>query len=284
MTRRVRRRPSIATLVTLLTLAGAGLQAPRRADAHRGHAEVAPGIIDPLRTHHAVLEDELKLNTERPAGGGFDASLELAVALSDAWGLELFVPVSLLATGGASDDASGLGDIDIQVPKWSFVRRPALVVTTTTAIRLPTAPQSEGWGIAPHLFVDAGVGRFGIQSNAAVEWSPDDVAIEGRTSVAWTAAIPGAVRVSPLVEAGVEQPLSTAGEDVELAVLAGLKAGLRGWHLGLGAEFPVRESEGPTALLQLGYHVDWGAMFRPRRAPATSSMPPPRMPPSPRLP
>ena len=243
------------------------------AAAHVGHQEQLPGIIDPLVTHHAVLEDELKLNYAGTRIGDDEvtahvASLELAYAFTDFLGAELFVPFGVVSTPGGTD--VGLGDLDVLVPKLSFVRHPGFVMTTYVSVRFPTGDESiglgePGWSFAPHLLADSGFGNFGIQSNVAVEVETEGhVALEGNLSLtySWIAGAAAQSILSPLVEANVEAPLD--GEQaVALALTPGIKLGLAGWHFGAGVQLPVtRPGEFDYAvLIQAGYHVAWKDIF-----------------------
>lgn len=248
---------------------------PSLALAHSEHADVAPGIIDPLVTHHAVLEDELKVNYDaaRLDENGVQrhvGSLELAVALTDAWGVEVFLPFGVAAT--PSDAVRGLGDLELQLPKWSPVRRHGLILTTYTAVRAPTAtPGADlgepGWTIAPHVLTDLGLGRWGLQLNGAVEVETEGhVALEGKGSLAWSHFLDGAQtwRISPLAEVAVEAPVGDGDEAPELLMTVGVKLGYGGWHLGLGTQPPLTDAgaEGSWLIAQLGYHVTWEEMFR----------------------
>lgn len=262
------RLPALVTTITLMAAT------PSSASAHSEHAAVAPGIIDPLVTHHAVLEDELKLNYEAVRRGEDGAkrhlgSLELAVALADAWGVEVFLPFG--AVVGPTATTRGLGDLEVQIPKWSPVRRHGFVLTTYTAVRIPTATEDTdvgelGWTVAPHVLTDLGFGRWGLQLNGAAEFeTAGHVALEGKGSLAWSHFLNDAqtLRVSPLAEIAVEAPLGEEGEAPEFLLTAGVKIGYRGWHLGLGTQPPVTDAseEANWLIAQLGYHVTWADLF-----------------------
>jgi len=157
--------------------------------AHGGHQGRPPGIIDPLITHHAVLEDELELNHDGIRVGEerrttHRASLELAYALTDLVGAELFVPFGVSIAGGEA--RGGLGDLDILLPKLSFVRERSIVMTSYVAVRAPTGSEEAAlgepaWAFAPHLLADLGLGNLGLQTNLATEIETDgSVSLEGR--------------------------------------------------------------------------------------------------------
>ncbi len=253
-------------VVALLALPGAGR-------AHGLHSAQSPAIIDPLLTHHAALEDELKLNffgarLEAERLTAATAFLELAWAFSDLVGVELFLPFGVTAQDGLVE--GGLGDVELQVPKVSFVRRFGWVMTTYAAVTLPTGRRAAGlggeaWSVAPHLLTDLALGPFGLQLNGAVELtSLGDVSVELRGSLAYTVELSRdrELLLSPLVE--VTSELGVRGEPApEVAALVGAKVAVRGWHVGLGGQLPVagRRDYDFRVLVQAGYHVSWARLF-----------------------
>ena len=237
--------------------------------AHGGHQGQSPGIIDPLVTHHAILEDELKLNYfgskfDEEDFSGHTGSVELAFALTDLIGGELFIPFG--RTSVESETRGGLGDLDILFPKISFVRKRGFVMTTYVALRAPTGDESSGlgepgWTIAHHLLTDLGFGNFGLQTNVATEFETDGaIALEGNLSLAYSFIFEDGVVLSPLLEINVEAPVhgEEAGK-VVVALTPGLKLGIGGWHVGLGVQLPVTEHRefDFRGLVQVGYHVTW---------------------------
>lgn len=243
--------------------------ATRSALGHGTHAAQPSAIIDPLITHHAVLEDELKLNfftsrhDESDTTRG-ETSLELAYALNDLIGAEAFIPFGVVSAAG--EHQTGFGDVELQFPKVSFLRRYGWVMTAYAAVVAPTGDETrglgrEGWVIAPHLLTDLAFGPIGVQLNGAVEAGFEgDAAAELRGSVAYTAELSQAKEVflSPLVELDSEIPVR-GDEHSALLVVPGVKLGLGGWHVGAGVRLPVA-GERPfdfEALLQVGYHVSW---------------------------
>lgn len=265
----------IRSVRALGALAGVLLGAPGNAFAHGGHTPQPPGIIDPLITHHAVLEDELKLNYFGSRLGeenltAHTGTLEIAYAITDLIGFELFVPFGMTIV--ESETRGGLGDLDILFPKISFVRERGVVMTTDVAVRAPTGDESAGlgepgWTFAPHLLTDLGLGNFGLQVNVATEFETDGaIALEGNHSLAHSFVLDEDARVvmSPLVETNVEAPVrgEEAGEVVG-ALTPGLKLGIGGWHIGLGVQLPVTEHRefDYRGLVQVGYHVTWEDVF-----------------------
>jgi len=242
--------------------------------AHGFHSAQSPSIIDPLVTHHAVLEDELKVNyfgVRDGAKGAFgnSASLELAYVFTDWLGFETFIPYQASGLGGTA--GPGLGDIELQFPKLSFVRNYGLVMSTYTAVTLPTGDQAAGagkgeWGLAPHFLTDMALGPMGVQANGAIEWaSGGDLAAELKSSLAYTLIVDTEreISISPLVEAVGDMPLK-GGEPASWSWVPGVKIAYQGWHLGTGVVLPFA-GERPfdyQVLLQLGYHVVWNRLIQ----------------------
>lgn len=258
--------PAVAAAVLLTPVPGGAL-------AHGDHDEQSPALIDPLVTHHAVLEDELKLNLFGSRFSAEDASagalsLELAYAFTDLLGVEVFLSLGMTDAGGRL--RGGLGDLELQFPKISFVREYGFVMTAYLGVVAPTAAEGSGlgegaWILAPHVLTDLALGPVGLQMNGALELTTGgEVVAELRVSTAFTVALDAAghVLLSPLVELEAEVPVSEAAP-VGLAVVPGVKLGLGGWHVGLGVALPF----GPEreldfeAMLQVGYHVSWRRLF-----------------------
>ncbi len=260
---------------TLKLVAMSSVLTPMSAFAHGGHTKQPPGIIDPLITHHAILEDELKLNYfgSRFEKTGFSAhtgSLELAYAFTDLLGVEVFVPFGITSRAGVV--GGGIGDLELLLPKISFLRRQGFVMTTYVATRIPTGDEASGlgeptWTFAPHVLMDIGIDNLGIQSNAAVEFETDGaITWQGNLSLAYSFVLneQDGVLLSPLVEASVEAPVRGEKAGKALAALTpGLKFAWNGWHLGAGVNLPVttaRESDF-LVMVQVGYHVRWEKLF-----------------------
>ena len=107
---------------------------------HGGHGRFSSYLIDPLFTHHAILEGELRVTStlDRRKGGGsvWGTSLEVAYVVTDAFGIEIFVP---LLRGRAPGDRTntGMGDLEVQPLKWSFYRTPNLLLTAVLGGVIP---------------------------------------------------------------------------------------------------------------------------------------------------
>jgi hypothetical protein len=239
---------------------------------HGEHKGQPVGFVDALVTHHAVLEDELKLNYYNAANDdenleAHSGSLEVAVALSDLVGLEMFLPFSSVDIDG--NNSSGLGDIEIFIPKISFIREYGLVMTSFVALRIPTGDENKdlgepGWGFAPHILMDYGKGNFGLQVNAAAEFETEgEKALEGILSLAYSFSLNNAnsskTIISPLLEFAIESPLNGPERKSVVTMAPGVKLAPSDWHIGVGIEFPITDQRefDYRAIAQVGYHVSW---------------------------
>jgi hypothetical protein len=241
-------------------------RAGRAALMHGGHQGFSRYLIDPLFTHHAILEDEARLNlivdSRRTAAGMArvaSARFEVAYAFTNAFGMEMFVPID--QPFGSPAGSLALGDVEVQPLKWSFLRHHDLIATTVLALTIPTGPGAQGTEVAPHLFVDAVRGRFAIQSNLAYAFGPGgEQAIEARLSVARLTFLSPRVSLGPLVELAATRGLAGgAGGESELGLVPGVKLQIGGWHTGLGMLLPhdagaYRHS---VWILTIGSHANW---------------------------
>lgn len=245
--------------IALLALTGLA----ESVSAHGGHAAQPISVIDPIVTHHALLEDELNLNLvgEHVLAVDWSAamgSLELAYAVNDMLGVEVFLPFG--AAWSTTGINGGLGDVELQIPKVSFVREYGLVMTTYVGLTLPTGSPSFGsraWVAAPHVLADLGVGPVGLQANVALEVSSSgELAIELRGALSYS-ILTGAAGpdVLSLVVEGMGE-VSMLGDGSFLAGLVGARLSLGAWSVALGAAVELA-GDAPfdlRVLGQLGYH------------------------------
>ena len=245
-----------------------------QAFAHGDHVRFSRYIIDPLITHHSILEDEQRMNffyfknqrSEEQIGNGVGVSMELAYAFSDLFGIEVFIPY--YRSDVSNGTLRGLGDIEVQPLKLSFYRHYNLVMTGVVSFVLPTGDKTNGFGsgrtrIEPHFFVDAVLGQFGIQANLVYGRT---VSGESESEMEYNLAIShsifkGSQSWSVLVElnGGLELTGEEKGES-ELYLTPGLKYATSGWHIGVGVQFPVTDNRSAdlTGLLQAGFHFNLG--------------------------
>lgn len=230
---------------------------------HGGHASVSRALIDPTFTHHAILEDELRVNffarSDRAPFARGIANLEVAYAFSDAFGAEVFLPFALDRVDGTSE--SRLLDIEAQPLKWSFVRRYDLVMTAVAGVVIPVGEAGERtWRFEPHLFTDAAAGPFALQGNVIGSFADNgEHEVELAASVARMLFFSPTNSAGPVVETLWEIPLSGADTRIELMLAPGLKLQLGGWYFGASYLFPIRGGSAiPTELaMTAGYHVSF---------------------------
>jgi hypothetical protein len=229
---------------------------------------VSRALIDPTFTHHAILEDELRVNLLQFSREASDArsvaTLEVAYAFSDAFGAEVFLPYVLNGADGPGG-VRRLLDLEVQPFKWSFLRRYNLVMTTVAAVVVPVErdPETEDrtWRFEPHLFVDAALGPFAVQSNFIASFADNgDREIELAVSTARMIPLGPINSGGPLLELLWEIPL--AGEEdarSEPFLAPGIKLQFGGWYFGASYMLPIRrDSPAPAQLaVTAGYHISF---------------------------
>ena len=161
---------------TAAVLALSALSAPLA--AHEEGAPFSGAIIEPLVLHHAHIENEQRINLsvlrrlegfEGRRRTGLDAELELGWANSRFdFGMEAFIPFSRRPGPEGAGDEAGLGDIELRPLKYALVNRPDFIVTTATAVTLPTGDERRGLGggstvVAQHVFLDRGPSATGMR-------------------------------------------------------------------------------------------------------------------------
>jgi len=262
--------------------------------AHESGAPFSGAIIEPLRVHHAHIEDEQRLNSaflssfraEDKTRTAFANSLELAVAWNDDFSLgsEILVPFS--NTGDDRSDYS-IGDIELWPLKYAFVNSPATILTGVLSFTLPSGDESKGLGegsaaAGPLLFVDHAYGNWFVGMNAELETAMSG---PGATE-AELAAVLSYSFISETAEGGVAPTRphqflvpSLSFETIFESALAGEEKGesvvsvipgahlwhpASGWIVRLGVEVPLSADKPAdyALLFQFGNHFDWGVLFR----------------------
>ncbi len=236
---------------------------------HGGHLRYSRYLIDPLFTHHAILEDELRVNAFLDSGEeGEDewrTSLEVAYAFSDALGAEVFIPVVRMT--GTEASAAGIGDIEVQPFKWSFLRKHELILTTVLAVVVPTGDAERGfgegrWSLEPHFFMDVVVSKVALQANLIYGFvEGGDQEFEFSTSFARMFFLEETTSLGPMLEfmGGLATRGDESGRWEELGVAPGAKLQIGGWHFGAGVRFPLINDDPSTRLVVItaGYHVSF---------------------------
>ena len=242
-----------------------------RAFAHKNHSHYSSLIIDPLVTHHAILEDEQRLNffyfKNRALNNQINngVSIELAYAWSNALGFEIFIPI--LSSDAAGKSLRALGDVEVQPLKLSFYRRNNMVMTGVLGLVLPTGDESKGFGkgnasIVARLYSDVILGDFVSQTNLSfgrMLGGKSENIFEYNLFVS-RPILKSTPALSALVEfnGGLNVTGRENSENV-LYVTPGLKLTYNGWHIGMGVQFPMTDNRlaDRIALLQWGFHFSW---------------------------
>lgn len=286
-------RPQLAALAVF---SAALLPLVTRLQAHEEGAPFSGAIIDPPILHHAHIENEQRLNFfvmrgVRDGAGrkrtGYEAELELAYASKDfRYGFEVFAPFSSLPDPDGEGRATGIGDIEVRPLKYAFLMKPDFVLSTATAVGLPTGSESRGLGsgntsLSQLLFADKAVGNWGAGLNLGFG---GNVAGEKESwfeyGVGLSYSFIRGVKFGDLAPARPEQKwvLAPSVEFIGERILQGDAAGEHstslipgltlwhtrsGWQLRAGVVFPTsgpREAD-HMFLIQIGNHLNWGALF-----------------------
>lgn len=262
--------------------------------AHQEGAPYSGAIIEPLRVHHAHIEDEQRLNIamlrefHREEGlekrGGISNSLELAGSWGNTfrWGSEILIPYSNL---GGEKGRYGVGDVELWPLKYAFINRTEQIWTGVLAFTLPTGNKSKGLGegravVGPNFFIDHTFRNwffgYNMEYAAAVSGDPgaafESAAVVSYSLIRDTADGTAATKPNQLlvpafsVELLSESALSGAerGEN-EVSVLPGIHlwSPPSGWGLRVGVDVPVSKDKRNdfTVLFQFGNHFSWGKTF-----------------------
>lgn len=251
--------------------------------AHEKGAPFSGAIIDPLRVHHAHIEDEQRINFSYVDGignvddDGYSHSVELAVNWDSEfrWGSEIFIPY--LNTGGAG---SGMGDIRAQLVKYAFINEPETILTGIFGVSLPTGDEEKGLGtdntaIEAALFVDRAYKNWywGLNMELGTVVSGEDESeLELATGVSYS-FIDETVDFAP-AKPGQDYVPSVSLELVSESILSGAEEGAdfltvipgvhiwhpaSDWSLRFGVEVPLGSDKENDRiyLLQIGAHKDW---------------------------
>lgn len=266
------------------------------AAAHEVGAPFSGAIIDPLVLHHAHIENEQRVNLFFLHGvegfGGqkrsaFKAELEFGWSNRKfKFGWEFFVPIARIPSPTDRGHEVGIGDVELRPIKYAFINRPDLIVTTATAIGLPTGSERRGLGegnttFAQLLFVDKAVGNWfgglnleprlniggekggGLEYGLVLAYS----FIKGTPKGGLAPPLPAQRWViSPSLEFVGERGFrgEQAGES-STTFIPGIHLWntRSGWQYHLGVMLPAsgeREAD-RVFLLQAGNHLNWGELF-----------------------
>lgn len=264
--------------------------------AHEAGAPFSGAIIDPLVLHHAHIENEQRINLfalrgvegfPNPRRHAFEVELELGWSNDKFnFGVEAFIPLRSIPFGEGRQ--VGIGDMEVRPIKYAFVNQPDFVLSTATALGLPTGERSRGLGsgntaLTQYLFMDKAFGNLYAGLNAGF-----DKRLRGERG---TGAEYGAVIAYSFINGvplrGLAEPQPAqrlvASMSIELLHsrrLSGTDAGEKltsivpgahfwwprsGWQIRAGVSIPrseAREAE-RAFLLQIGNHVDWEHWLAP---------------------
>lgn len=261
---------------------------------HEEGASFSGAIIEPLKVHHAHIEDEQRINSSfldgfREEAGGkrtaFSNSLELAIDWTNEFriGAEALIPFS--NTGFDKDDYS-IGDIEFWPIKYAFINEPETIFAGVLSFKLPTGSESRGLGEG-----NTEIGALFLFDHAYRNWYwglDTEVAtnISGKSGAEFEFA--AVISYSFIRETGQGVAPSKPAQSIVSAlsleiisesILSGKNEGKNvvgilpgfhlwnpksGWQVRIGVEVPVSSDKDNdfAVLLQIGNHFDWGRIFK----------------------
>ncbi len=256
--------------------------------SHEEGGNYSGAIIDPLRVHHAHIENEQKVDFSFIEEVGnidgknaFSHSLELALKWDDnfLWGSEIFIPYSDAGGSGA-----GIGDIEVQLIKHAFVNEPETILTGSFGMSLPTGNKSKGLGgentaIEAALFLDKAYKNWYWGLNlglGTVVSGENETALGLASAVSYSFIDETSDLASPKPRQAFVSSVSI--ELVSTNILSGSEEGtnvvtvvpgLHLWHpksswlIRFGVEIPISSDKenDRVYLLQIGTHKNWGKIF-----------------------
>ncbi len=256
--------------------------------SHEEGGNYSGAIIDPLRVHHAHIENEQKVDfsfiddlDNIDGNNAFSHSLELALKWDDnfLWGSEIFIPYS--DTGG---NGAGIGDVNVKLIKRAFINEQETILTGSFGMRLPTGSKSKGLGgenttIEAQLFLDKAYKNWYLGVNLGLDTvvsGEDETAYEVATAVSYSfidettdlASPKPRQKFVPSVSFELVSKNIISGYEEGTSVIT-VVPGVHLWHpesswlIRFGIEIPVssgREND-RVYLLQIGTHKNWGKIF-----------------------
>jgi hypothetical protein len=265
-----------------------------RADAHEEGAPFSGAIIDPLRVHHAHIEDEQRINLFVVDGlrgetdkkrSAFRSSLELALDWTGEFrlGSEILIPFS---NAGVDRDEYGIGDIEFWPIKYAFINKPETIFTGVISLELPTGSERRGLGegntaVGALLFFDHAYRNWywGVNTEVGTNVSGETgtgLELAFATSYSFIRETGGAMaptrpsqQLVPSLSLEVisESVLNGKNEGVNIVTaVPGLNLWhpASGWAVRVGVEVPVSsEKENDfVVLFQIGNHLNWTSLFK----------------------
>ncbi len=262
-----------------------------------GHEDGTPfsgAIIDPLKVHHAHIENEQRINSSFIDGlpqddGGtrraFTNSVELGINWTDEFniGSEVLIPFS--NTGARREDYN-IGDIELWPVKYAVINEPETILTGVFSVGLPTGSESKGLGegntaLGALFFFDHSYRNWFWGVNTEIEtnvFGRTGTELELASVISYSFIRDTGAGMAPTKPAQFLVPALSL-EIISESVLRGdekgenvvsLLPGLSLWHpqsgwtVRIGVESPVsaEKEHNVEVLFQIGNHLNWGELFR----------------------
>lgn len=255
------------------------------------HEEGAPfsgAIVEPLKVHHAHIEDEQRINFSYINGflknedkrDAFMNSLELAVDWTGDFylGSEIFIPFS---NTGYDKDNYNIGDVEIWPIKYSFINEPDTIFTGVLSFKLPTGSKPEGLGeghteIGCLLLLDQAYKNWYLGVNTEITtnmYDETETEFEFGTVISYSLIHETKGRIASSKPNQLFIPALSL-EVISKSILRGESKGKNlilllpafhfwkpksGWQTRFGIELPIStyKENDFVILFQIGNHLDW---------------------------
>ena len=276
----------IITTTTLLLLLKT-----HQLSAHEKGAPFSGAIIDPLKTHHAHIENEQRFNffyrkllmdeNGISRNVAFN-SIELATDWTGKFkfGSEVFIPFS---NAGINKNQYGIGDIEFWPVKYSFIRKPETILSGILNLTLPTGNKAKGLGegitkIGGFLFFDKAYRNWFLGINAEEssnisDFNNTDIELSDvisysfihETNKAMAPSLPDQSLVASLSFETTYAATLNSGKNKEFNLRPGITVWFikSGWQLRTGIEIPTATNAKNNMgyYFQLSNHITWKKMF-----------------------
>jgi len=263
-----------------------------------GHEEGTPfsgAISEPIRVHHAHIEDEQSfkfsfIDDFRKEEGdkgrsAFESSLELATAWNDDFdlGSEILIPFS---NTGNDDNRYALGDIELWPIKYAFINQPERILTGVLSIGLPTGDKTHGFGegqtkLGALFFLDQSWRNWFFGANAEFESvvsGPTETEVEFAFALTYSFIEETGDEIAPskpkqsivpvlsleLISENILSGLEKKNDLVTILPGVHLWSPASGWQASLGVEVPISSYRNYDIKIHftLRNHFDWGRWLK----------------------
>lgn len=262
---------------------------------HEGSASLSGAISDPIKVHHAHIEDEQGINFsfyndfQKEEGeqkrSAFKTSLEIATAWNDSRSLGSEISIAFSDTGTV-DNRYSLGDIELWPIKYAFLNQPETILTGVMSIGLPTGDKENGFGeeqtkLGAFLFLDQSWRNWFFAANIEFESAvsgPTETEVEAAFALSYSFIKGTGQGIAPsnpnqsfvpvlsleLISEHVLSGLEKENDLVTILPSVRLWSPTSGLEVSLGGEVPLSSFKNNDYQIhfKLKTHFEWAEFFR----------------------